>query len=111
MTRVARIFLGPPPPDSALSGGMSVFLVTFDLSEPGQRRPAVLEEIKKSPGWAKLSSSAYAVTTAEFANQLLARIRKQAHPEDTIYVISLRKAWEGHGAEEVSEWLSTNLHY
>jgi hypothetical protein len=90
---------------------MGVFLVTFDLADPGRTRPAVLDEIRKSAGWAKLSSSTYAVTTQEFANQLLARVRKQAHPDDTIYVISLRKAWEGHGAQEVSQWLSTHLHY
>ena len=90
---------------------MGVFLVTFDLADPGQTRPAVLDEIRKSAGWAKLSSSTFAVTTQEFANQLLARVRKQAHPDDTVYVISLRKAWEGHGAQEVSQWLSTHLHY
>lgn len=88
---------------------MAAYLVTYDLNKPGQHHAAVLEEIKKSPGWAKLSESSYAISTTETASQLLARVRRHADPNDTIYVISLRKPWDGYGPKNVNEWLNNSL--
>lgn len=88
---------------------MNVFLVTYDLNAPGQHHNAVLSEVRKCPGWAKLSESSYAVSTDESAATLLARIRAVADANDTFYVISLTRPHSGFGPTKVNEWLEQNL--
>ena len=88
---------------------MNVFLVTYDLNSPGQNYSGVISEIKKCPGWAKLTESSFAVTTQDSALELLNKIRNAADASDTIYVISLANPHSGFGPPKVNEWLKDNL--
>ena len=42
---------------------MAALLVTYDLNSPGQRHADLLEFLKKTFAWAKLSESSYAIST------------------------------------------------
>ena len=88
---------------------MSIYLVTYDLNKPGQHHAAVLEEIKKSAGWARLSESSYVVSTGDTPQALLARIRAVADANDTIYIITLKSPYSGFGPSTVNSWLESNL--
>lgn len=88
---------------------MGIYLVTYDLKKPGQHHAAVLAEVKKCPGWAKLSESSYVVSTSETPTVLLNRVRNVADTNDTIYVITVRRPHSGFGPPSVNEWLEKNL--
>lgn len=88
---------------------MAVYLVTYDLHKPGNNYPAILEQIKASPGWAQLSESSYAISTNETATAAYARIHAQVDENDTLYVITLRKPWMGRGPKKVNDWLDSHL--
>ena len=88
---------------------MNVYLVTYDLNSPGQNYNDVVSEIKKCPGWAKLSESSFAVSTPDSASDLLNKVRRVADSNDTIYVISLRNPHSGFGPPKVNDWLKENL--
>lgn len=87
---------------------MAVYLVTYDLHNPGANYTEILEEIKKT-GWAMLSESCYAISTDETADAAYRRIHVKADDNDTMYVIALKEPWTGRGPVEVNDWLAQNL--
>ena len=88
---------------------MAVYLVTYDLHKPGNNYEGILEQIKKSAGWAKLSESSYAISTSETVDAAYKRIHVKADANDTMYVIALRKPWNGRGPKAVNDWLEQHL--
>jgi hypothetical protein len=89
--------------------GMAVYLVTYDLHKPGNNYADILEQIKRSPGWAKLSESSYAISTQETVDIAYKRIHAKVDDNDTLYMITLRKPWNGRGPKNVNDWLDTHL--
>lgn len=88
---------------------MAVYLVTYDLHKPGNNYEEVLEQIKKSSGWAMLSESSYAISTSETVEAAYKRIHAKMDENDTLYIISLRNPWTGRGPKKVNDWLQANL--
>ena len=89
---------------------MSVLLVTYDLNSPGQKHSELLAELKEFP-WAKLSESSYAVQTSLTPDQLYNRLSKHTDKNDNIFIITLKKPWQGYGPKDVIDWLSNKLTY
>lgn len=87
---------------------MAIFLVSYDLNKETVR-PQIVEEVKKSPGWAPISESSYAIDTSETALAVYERFKKHLDANDTFYVISLRKPYAGYGFTNVNDWLERNL--
>ena len=52
---------------------MAALLVTYDLNSPGQRHADLLEFLKKTFAWAKLSESSYAISTNKTPAQVFAQ--------------------------------------
>lgn len=88
---------------------MAVYLVTYDLHNPGKNYKEILEQIKASPGWAQLSESSYAISTSETVEQAYTRIHVKAEDNDTMYIVTLRKPWMGRGPKAVNDWLEKHL--
>lgn len=88
---------------------MAVYLVTYDLHQPGTNYADVLEQIKKSPGWCQLSESSYAISTSETVGAAYKRIHAKVDDNDTLYVINLRKPYSGRGPKKVNDWLDQHL--
>ncbi|WP_339142388.1 hypothetical protein [Pseudoalteromonas galatheae] len=89
---------------------MSVLLVTYDLNSPGQKHGQLLEELQ-SFAWAKLSESSYAINTTLTPDQLFERLKQYLDTNDNLYIITLKKPWQGYGPKDVNEWLSNNLSF
>lgn len=87
---------------------MAVYLVTYDLHDPGKNYKEILEQIKKT-SWAMLSESSYAISTSETVEAAYRRIHTKADDNDTFYVIPLRNPWTGRGPKAVNDWLTANL--
>jgi CRISPR/Cas system-associated endoribonuclease Cas2 len=88
---------------------MAALLVTYDLNSPGQRHADLLEFLKKTFAWAKLSESSYAISTNKTPAQVFAQLKPYIDKNDQIYVLTLSRPYMGLGKKEVNDWLERNL--
>lgn len=86
------------------------YIVSYDLSTPGQNYETVLKAIKKYPGWARLGGSSYIVLADETAAQIRDSIMSNMDSNDKLFIgtVTAPAAWIGLG-DEVSDWLKNNL--
>ncbi|MER8797203.1 hypothetical protein NKH75_23920 [Mesorhizobium sp. M0984] len=87
---------------------MSPYIVTYDLNKETVR-PKIVDEVKASAGWARLSESSYAISTNETVTQVYERFKKHLDGNDNFYVISLRRPYAGQGKKDVNNWLEKHL--
>lgn len=85
------------------------YIITFDLKNPGINQQRLIEEIKASKFWARLTSTSYLLLTTKNANEIRDILLTHLKEEDKIYVGSLENsaAWYGLGAE-ISSWIRNN---
>lgn len=87
---------------------MACYLITYDLNKE-TRRPPIVEKIKEFEGWAQLSESSYAVSTASRPQQIYERLKPLLDDNDQLYVITLNRPYSGQGSQEVNDWLVNQL--
>ncbi len=87
---------------------MSCLLITYDLSNPGQKYTKVFDVIKAYP-YAKLSESSYAIKTQESPSQIYNRLSSHLDSNDQIYIIAVNEPHMGFGPQSVNQWLNKNL--
>jgi len=89
---------------------MTAYIVSYDLSQPGQNYEKVLQTIKSHSSWARLGGSAYIVISNESAVEIRDKILRELDTNDKLYVgvVEAPAAWYGMG-DEVSDWLKKNL--
>lgn len=82
------------------------YIISYDLSEPGQNYEKLLKKIKAYSAWARLGGSAYVILTEEDHVSIRNNLIKALDNNDKIFVgtLSAPAAWYGLG-EEVSSWL------
>lgn len=87
---------------------MAVFIVTYDLNRE-TKRPPIVEEIRKTSGWAKLSESSYAISTQETASEVYTRFKPLLDDNDDFFVITLKRPFMSWASKEVNDWLNNHL--
>lgn len=87
---------------------MAVYIVTYDLNKE-TKRPPIVEEVRKSPGWAKLSESSYAISTQETTTEVYNRFKPLLDDNDAFFVITLRRPFSSWGSKEINDWLNNHL--
>ena len=89
---------------------MNTYIVSYDLSKPGQNYEKVLKEIKKFSGWARLGGSAYVVLSDNSTVEVRDAIAKALDSNDKLFVGTIKApaAWTGL-TDDVSDWLKNNL--
>ncbi len=89
---------------------MSVFIVTYDLKEPGQRYDDLIAKIKNYGSWAKLGYSCFLISTNDTVVQVRDRLKEVLDANDKLYVgqASSPAAWSNL-PEDVSNWIKSNL--
>lgn len=87
-----------------------IYIISYDLSEPGQRYEELIGKIKESNAWAKLGESAYMVDSDKTPIELRDDYRTVLDSNDKLYVgrVYAPAAWYGM-PNEVSEWILTKL--
>lgn len=88
---------------------MSTLLVAYDLHAPGQKHANLLEAVKSYGDWAKLSESAYAISTRYEVQSVKEDLMSYIDDNDNLYVITLSRPWSAYGPKKVTEWLRNNL--
>lgn len=86
-----------------------VYIVTYDLSNPGRNYESLLKRIKSYEAWARLGGSSYLVCTEQTATQLRDNLTPALDANDSIYVglMGVSAAWRGM-SDEVSNWIKNN---
>lgn len=88
---------------------MSVLIVTYDLSNPGQNYETLIKQIKAYGTWARIGFSCYLIKTDATVESVRDLLLKSLDRNDKIYVgmAPAPSAWFGLG-EEVSKWIHTH---
>jgi len=89
---------------------MTAYIISYDLSQPGQNYENVLKTIKSYNNWAKLGGSTYIIISDSSPVQIRDKISQEMDSNDNLYVgvVSSPAAWRGM-SDEVSDWLKKNL--
>ena len=88
---------------------MSVLLITYDLNKPGQDCEKILEFIKSSSAWARLSETSYAIRTEETPEKVFHRLNPFLSESSRLFVIKLTFPYAGIKGTNVITWLDKNL--
>lgn len=88
----------------------NVYIVTYDLSNPGRNYEALLKLIKSYHAWARLGGSSYLVLTEQSSVQIRDYLTPALDSNDSLFVGLMGNvaAWSGLG-NEVSNWIKDNL--
>ena len=86
------------------------FIISYDLSQPGQNYEELLKIIKSFSAWAKLGGSAYVILTTKSHIEIRDHLQTVLDSNDKLFVgkVSAPAAWYGLGTD-VSNWLRDKL--
>jgi hypothetical protein len=85
-----------------------VYLVQYDLIRLEKDYDAIISEIQKSPDWAKLLKSAWAVKTNESVDKLYERLAAKTDGNDRLVIFQLQKDfawWAKNLPQKVIDWI------
>lgn len=86
-----------------------VYIISYDLGNPGRNYEALLQRIQAYGAWARLGGSAYLILTNQTTAQVRDNLIQVMDGNDKIYVglLGNSAAWAGLG-EQVSNWIRNN---
>lgn len=89
---------------------MRTYMISYDLSKPGQNYDKLIELIKSEYAWAKIGYSAFIVKSILSHTELRDKLKQALDSNDKLFVgaISAPAAWFGL-PDEVSKWINNNL--
>ena len=87
---------------------MAALLVTYSLNNPQHNYSNFFDSIESYP-WRKLSESSYAIRTQQSPKEIFEALGETLSTNDSLYVITLKRPYFGHGPQEVNSWLKTEL--
>jgi hypothetical protein len=84
-----------------------VFLVTYDLNNPGQKYQRVIQAIKSMGDWCHCLESTWLLKTSLTAEQVATRLRQQMDANDKLLVTAFN-AYSSQGwlSQEVWNWIN-----
>ena len=87
-----------------------IYIVSYDLVEPGRSYNTLVNKIKESDDWAKLGGSAYLIESVKSAIELRDEYKGCIDSNDKLYVgvVEAPAAWIGM-SEDVSNWIKKHL--
>jgi hypothetical protein len=88
---------------------MPVLLITYDSEKPGQDCQKILEFIKSSTTWAKLTEYSYAIQTEETPESIFKQLTPFLSDKSKVFVINLTRPYAGVKTHAVSLWLEKSL--
>lgn len=90
---------------------MNVFLITYDLIQPGQNYSDLTDQIKSlaDGGWVKPCESFYLIKTSHTASTVRDKLGA-IDATDKLLVSKISRPWAARGlSTEVVDWMKANL--
>lgn len=88
---------------------MSVLLVTYDLTKPGQEYADLHKVLKSAPSWWHYLESTWLLVTSETPCSWYQRIQPTIDQTDRVLVIEVARNWWGQLPQDAMEWLKENV--
>lgn len=90
---------------------MTVYCVSYDLNKAGQNYNGLYDELKKSSNWWHFLDSTWLIYTAESAEQLSERLRKNIDHNDYLLVIKVIHPKAGWLPQKAWDWINQHVTY
>lgn len=89
---------------------MNTYIITYDLSDPGQDYNALIERIEGYGTWAKIQQSVWLIVTSDTATEIRDYLKQYLDENDKLFVakVSAPAAWFGY-QQSVTDWLIKHL--
>lgn len=89
---------------------MTVLIVVYELSNPGQNYDEIIRRIKAYGTWARLGGSEYLIYTNSTPIQVRDNLKAALDTNDKLFVGTCvaPAAWTGYGAE-TDEWIKSKV--
>lgn len=90
---------------------MAVYLITYDLNNPGQNYEDVIEAIKDSStgAWCTYWKSSYLIKSNLTVNQVSDKITPHLDKNDRLIVIEVKNNYQGWLTEEEWKYIRENI--
>lgn len=87
-----------------------IYIVVYDLLEPGQHYDSLIKKIKEYDGWAKLGYSCFLIKTEKYATEVRDELIQFVDENDKLYVgkVTTPAAWLNM-PKDVVKWINDNL--
>lgn len=87
-----------------------IYIVAYDLIEPGQHYEPLIKKIKEYDGWAKLGYSCFLIKTDKAATDVRDELTTLIDKNDKLYVgrATTPAAWFNM-PKDVVKWINDNL--
>jgi len=95
----------------ALHLPMAVYLISFEVENPEETQAPLENTIRSLGDWGRLSPNGYIVHSFETQQAVYDTLAEKTGPQDTLYVLPLRRPWIGKGPKELDQWLEEILPY
>lgn len=89
---------------------MNTYIITYDLSDPGQDYNALIETIKGYGTRAKIQQSVWLIVTSDSATEIRDYLKQYLDENDKLFVakVSAPAAWFGC-EQSITDWLMKYL--
>ena len=88
---------------------MTVYNISYDLNQPGQRYTGLIDEIKRSPAWLHCLESTWLISTSETAEAVAKRLSPNLDKNDSLLVIEVVKNYQGLLSQEKWDWINKHV--
>lgn len=90
---------------------MNVYLISYDLKQPGQNYSQLYEELKKAASWWHYLESTWIISSSESLETWRVRIQSQVDQNDFFIIFELNPRMNRNGwlPQKAWEWLRTHL--
>ncbi len=89
---------------------MNAYLVTYDLSAPGQKYRCIKQIIESNYMWLHFMESNFIIKTHQSPDQIRDNLSRCLDENDSLIVIELSRDWASYGiSQEAINWLYQNL--
>ena len=88
---------------------MRVYVVSYDLRQPGRDYSGLFDALKKSGVWWHYLKSTWLVYTSETADKLYRRLSNHIDSNDSILVIEAGSDRQGWLPEKAWDWIMDKL--
>lgn len=82
-----------------------IYMINYDLNRPGQDYTSLINEIKRSPDWAKYLKSGWLVATTETPAQIYKRLEMWIDGGDEILITEFTSNYFGRLNSEIWNWI------
>ncbi len=89
---------------------MAILLITYNINTNLTHNDALLDSLETYTH-RQLSKNCFVIETTESPKQVFENLGQYLSPQDSIYIVTIKRPYYGHGPMELNNWLKEGLNY